>query len=146
MSQDLETTTRGENGHKAGDPTRWVVVLSVALLFFTLPHALEDFALGEPQARGIPAPAIATVLSVLFSAQAMGLYWLGQKHARGLWAHVVLGVVWPVASGFAQLPEIFGDAPYRSGAVSVAYVFGIILVGASLLVASSLALRSRARA
>ncbi len=118
--------------------------LSIALVFFTLPHALEDFALGEPQARGIPAPAIATVVSILFAAQAAGLYWLGRGLARGLWAHVALGVIWPVASGLAQLPEIFGEEPYRSGALSVAYVLGIILVGASLLVASLLALRGRA--
>lgn len=137
-------TTPAEHENKGGDRTRWVVVLSIALLFFTLPHALEDFALGEPQSRGIPAAAIATVLSLLFAAQATGLYWLGQRHARGLWAHVALGVIWPVASGFAQLPEIFGDGPYRSGALSVAYVFGIILVGASLLIASLLALRARA--
>jgi hypothetical protein len=136
-SRDPDTETTG--------PTTWVVLLSVALVFFTLPHALEDFALGEPQSRGIPAPVIATVLSLLFAAQAMGLYWIGQRRARGLRVHVILGLLWPLASGFAQLPLIFGDAPYRSGPISVAYVFGIILGGALLFASSLAALRTRGR-
>ena len=130
---------------ETNDPTRWVAALSIAHLFFTLPHALEDFALGEPQARGVPVPAIATVVSFLVAVQALALYWLGQRRARGLWAHAVLGVIWPMAAGFAQLPEIVTGAPYRSGAISVIYVLGIVVVGVALLVSSALALRHRAR-
>ncbi len=35
-----------------------VVILSLLLFFFTVPHTLEDFALGEPARNGVPAPAL----------------------------------------------------------------------------------------
>ncbi len=54
-------------------------MLSLLLIFFALPHTLEDFATGEPAKAGVPAPVLATVISLIFSAQALGLYWLGQK-------------------------------------------------------------------
>jgi hypothetical protein len=123
-------------------PFSRVAIVSTALVFFTLPHVLEDFALGEPQSRGVPALVIATVVSLLFAAQAAALYALGNEQTRGLWAHAILGALWPLAAGFAQLPEIlFQDAPYRSGAISIVYVFGIILGGITLCVTSLLGLR-----
>ena len=38
-----------------------VVVLSLLLLFFTIPHTLEDFATGEPAEAGVPAPLLSLV-------------------------------------------------------------------------------------
>ena len=67
-----------------------IVFLSILLLFFTIPHTLEDFASGEPGKAGIPAPLISLVVSVMFGLQALGLYWLGQNRRRGLWAQLVV--------------------------------------------------------
>jgi hypothetical protein len=128
-----------------GVSTKWgqaVVLLSLLLIFLALPHTLEDFATGEPANAGVPAPVLATVISLIFSAQALGLFWLGQKRRRGLFVHVGIGLFWPLASGLAQLPTILNGTPYRSGAISVAYVGGMILVGILLLICSILALRS----
>jgi len=125
--------------------TQWgqrVVLLSVLLIFFALPHTLEDFATGEPAKAGVPAAVLATVISLIFSTQALGLYWLGQKQRRGLFVHAGIGLFWPIASGFAQLPTILNGTPYRSGFISVAYVAGMIVVGLLLLVSSLIALRS----
>ncbi len=124
--------------------TQWgqrVVLLSILLIFFALPHTLEDFATGEPAKAGVPAAVLATVISLIFSAQALGLYWLGQKQRRGLFVHAGIGLFWPVASGFAQLPTILNGTPYRSGFISVGYVAGMIVVGLLLLVSSLVALR-----
>ncbi len=73
-----------------GFSSKWgqrVVVLSLLLLFFTIPHTLEDFATGEPAKAGIPAPLLSLVVSTIFFLQALGLYWLGQGRRRELSIH-----------------------------------------------------------
>ena len=124
-------------------PATWsqrVVLLSLLLLFFTVPHTLEDFATGEPAEAGIPAPLLSLVVSAVFFVQALGLFWLGQGRRRGLFLHAGVGLFWPIASGFAQLPAILTDTPYRSGAISVVYVGGMIVVGLLLSSSSIIAL------
>jgi hypothetical protein len=125
--------------------TQVVVGLSLALLFFALPHTLEDFSLGEPLKRGVPPPVIAGVVSLLVAVQGLGLYWIGRGRRLGIAVHGVLGVLWTVAAGAAQLGEILGAEPYRSGSISVAYVVGTIAVGALLAVASVNAFRHGGR-
>ena len=122
--------------------TRRVVILSILLIFFTLPHTLEDFATGEPGRAGIPAPVLSLVVATIFGLQALGLYWLGQKKRRGFWVHAAVGLFWPLASGVAQLPTILSGVPYREGFISVFYVGGIIVVGLLLFLFSINALRS----
>ena len=126
-----------------GKPTamvRRVVILSILLLFFSVPHTLEDFATGEPGKAGIPAPVLSLVVATVLALQALGLYWLGQKQRRGFSVHVGVGLFWPVASGVAQLPTILSGVPYRSGFISVLYVGGILVIGVLLLVFSLAAL------
>ena len=119
---------------------RRVVILSILLLFFSVPHTLEDFATGEPGNAGIPAPVLSLVVSTVLALQALGLYWLGQKQRRGFLVQAGVGLFWPVASGVAQLPTILSGVPYRSGFISVLYVGGIIVIGISLLIFSLAAL------
>ena len=114
-----------------------IIFFSLLLLFFTIPHTLEDFATGEPAARGIPASVLSLVVSTIFFLQASGLLWLGRGERRGVLIHLGIGLFWPIASGFTQLPAILSEATYRSGAISIIYVIGIIVIG-SLLFASSL--------
>lgn len=120
---------------------RRILFLSLLLILFALPHTLEDFATGEPAKSGVPAPVLAAVISVVFAVQALGLFWMGQKHPRGIYVHVVAGIFWPLASGLAQLPVILSGEPYRAGVISVAYVIGMIVVGLLLLVSALMALR-----
>lgn len=122
-----------------------VVFLSLLLLFFTIPHTLEDFATGEPAEAGIPAPLLSLVVSTVFFLQALGLFWLGQGRRRGLYVQVGIGLFWPIASGFAQLPTILNETPYRAGAISVIYVGGMIVVGLLLFLSSIIALSNRNR-
>jgi len=127
---------------KSSLSTNSIVFLSILLLFFTIPHTLEDFATGEPGRAGIPAALLSLVVSIIFGLQALGLYWLGQKRRRALWVHLGVGVFWPLASGAAQLPTILSGVPYRAGFISVLYVLGIIIIGLLLLFTSLRALRS----
>lgn len=135
------TSLRGVGGRSAAR----VVAVSVLLMFFTLPHTLEDFAVGEPEEAGVPAAVLALVISVVFAVQALGIYWLGAGRRRGLVAHALVGVFWPVAAGIAQLPVLLSGEPYRDGVISVVYVVGIIVVGAALAVSSLWLLRAGAK-
>ncbi len=118
-----------------------VVGLSLLLIFFTIPHTLEDFSLSEPAKNGVPAPVLAYVVAGLFVLQGLALYWAGQKDRRGYFIHIGLGVFWPLAAGIAQLPTILTSNHFRSGLISVIYVVGMIVVSILLFLASIRALR-----
>lgn len=129
----------------ANSSSKWLprlVFLSLLLLFFTVPHTLEDFATGEPAKAGIPTPVLAIVISAIFSLQALGLFWLGQKKRRGLFVHIGIGLFWPIASGLAQVPTMLAESPYRSGAISVVYVVGMIVVGLLICLSSIVAMQA----
>ena len=118
-----------------------VVILSLLLFFFALPHTLEDFATGEPAKAGVPAYVLAYVIAGLFALQGLGLFWIARQMHRGYVIHAFLGLFWPIAAGAAQLPNILSGAPYRAGFISLFYVGGMILIGVLLLISSILALR-----
>ena len=119
-----------------------VVILSLLLFFFALPHTLEDFATGEPAKAGAPVFVLAYVIAGMFALQGLGLFWIGRQMQRGYVVHAFLGLFWPVAAGAAQLPTILSQGiTYRAGYISVFYVGGMIVIGILLLLASGLALR-----
>jgi len=119
-----------------------VVILSLLLFFFALPHTLEDFATGEPAKAGVSEIFLAYFIAGIFALQGLGLFWIARQMHRGYIIHAFLGLFWPIAAGTAQLPTILSGVPYRTGAISVAYVGGMLLVGVLLLISSILALRA----
>lgn len=119
-----------------------VLVLSLLLMFVAIPHTLEDFTLGEPAKQNVPATVLASVIAVFFILQGLGLFFLGNNDRRGYFVHIGLGILWPVAAGSAQLPVILTTQPYRSGFISLFYVFGMIVLGILLLLASIQGLRA----
>ena len=119
-----------------------VVILSLLLYFFTIPHTLEDFATGEPAKAGVPAPVISFVIAGMFALQALALFWTGRQMHRSYVIHAFIGFFWPIAAGAAQLPTILSGSPYRAGFISVFYVGGMIVIGILLLIMSTLALRA----
>jgi hypothetical protein len=119
-----------------------VVILSLLLFFFALPHTLEDFASGEPAKAGVSAFLLAYVIAGLFALQGMALFWIGRQLHRGYVIHALLGLFWPVAAGTAQLPAILSPGTYRAGFISVFYVGGMIVIGILLFIVSLLALRA----
>jgi len=119
-----------------------VVVLSLLLIFFALPHTLEDFATGEPAKAGAPVFVLVYVIAGMFALQGLGLFWIGRQMRRGYIIHVFLGLFWPIAAGAAQLPTILSGNPYRAGFISVFYVGGMIVIGVLLFISSIRALRA----
>lgn len=118
-----------QNDTNATRKTVRMVILSLLLLFFTIPHTLEDFTYGEPEAVGISPQILALGVAAVFALQGLALFWTGRQLRRGHILHFGLGILWPLGAGTAQLPEIFAPGPYRAGVISEVYVFGIILVG-----------------
>jgi Ni/Fe-hydrogenase subunit HybB-like protein len=118
-----------------------VVVLSLLLFFFAVPHTLEDFALGEPAKNGVPAVVLSLIVAGMSALQGLALFWAGQKDRRNYFIHAGLGIFWALASGIAQLPVILTTSDYRSGFMSLAYVVGMIAIGILLFVTSLQALR-----
>ena len=119
-----------------------VVILSLLLFFFTVPHTLEDFATGEPARAGAPALLLAYVIAGIYALQGLGLFWIGRQMHRGYVIHAILGLFWPVAAGAAQLPSILSQATYRAGFISMFFVGGLIVTGILLFFVSILALRA----
>ena len=120
-----------------------VVVLSLLLFFFALPHTLEDFATGEPAKQGVPVFVLAYVIAGMFALQALGLFWIGRQLRRGYIVHAILGLFWPLAAGAAQLPKILSQGlAYRAGFISVFYVGGMIVIGILLFITSLMILRA----
>ena len=118
-----------------------VVLLSLLLFFFALPHTLEDFATGEPAKAGVSTFVLAYVIAGMFALQGLGLFWIARQMHRGYVLHAFLGIFWPISAGVTQLPAILSGVPYRSGFMSVFYVGGMLLIGVLLLMTSILALR-----
>lgn len=128
--------------HKRNPWRNRSVILSLLLFFFTIPHTLEDFSLGEPAKNGVPVAILAAVIAALLALQGLALFWLGQNDRRGYFIHLGLGLFWPLAAGSAQLPVILTFQPYRAGFLSLHYVFGMIILGILLFLASIFGLRS----
>lgn len=118
-----------------------VVLLSLLLFFFALPHTLEDFATGEPAKAGIPTYVLAYVIAGMFALQGLGLLWIARQMHRGYILHAFLGIFWPISAGVTQLPAILSGAPYRAGFISIFNVGGMLLIGVLLFLTSILALR-----
>ena len=125
--------------------SRWstgVVILSLALFFFTVPHSLEDFAAGELLNSSLPATVISYGVASLFALQALALFWTGRRLRRSYVIHFTLGLFWPFVVGITQLPEILSGSLYRTGSISIYYVIGTIVIGVLLSLFSVLALRA----
>ena len=118
-----------------------VVVLSQLLFFVTVPHTLEDFVLGEPASHQVPVTVLAGVVAGLFALQGLGLFLVGGDQRSGYAIHLGLGLLWPLAAGSAQLPTILAGPVYRSGFISLFYVFGMMTLGILLFLGSFLSLR-----
>lgn len=119
-----------------------MVTLSLLLFFFAVPHTLEDFALGEPAKRGVPSVVLSLVVAALFALQGLALFWAGRQDRRSPILHAAVGLFWPLAAGFAQVPILLNTSPYRSGFSSAAFVIGMIVTGILLFLASLQALRT----
>jgi hypothetical protein len=55
-----------------------VVIASFLLNFFTIPHVLKDFLVGEPQRAGVSPMLLAYGVAGLFALEYLALFYIGQ--------------------------------------------------------------------
>lgn len=102
------------------------IAVSLAGLPFILPHVVEDFAEGLAPRVGLSTPVAAFLLGAFLALQSLGLVLLGQDRRAGWIITFWVGVVWTAGAVVDHGPALAaGD--FRSGAVSVLWVVGLVL-------------------
>jgi hypothetical protein len=120
-----------------------IMLLSLMLIIFTLPHSIEDVLHGEPARFGMGTMTYAFGLALLYALQGLFLFWTGSGHRYGLHGHTLLGFGWGVSAIIVHTPEALAPGTYRSGFVSVGTLGGIALVGIALGITTAIGLRRR---
>ncbi len=125
---------------------RWMLVLSVLSVPFTLTHVVEDFSEGIPAARfGLALLPAAFVLSLGYTAQLAAAALSAHGDVRGDALNLLLALVWLVAAAADHLGEILfvPTGAYRAGLVSKVLEVGIIVISAAWTFASFSVLRAQ---
>lgn len=122
-------------------PAGSILLLSVLLIVFTLPHSIEDVLHGEPARFGMGTASYAFGLALLYAFQGLCLYWVGAGHRYGLIGHILLGFGWGISAIFVHFPEALAPGMYRSGPISVGLLIGMALIGVALGITSAIDLR-----
>ncbi len=125
---------------------KWMLMLSVLSVPFTLTHAIEDFSEGIPAARfGLALLPAAFVLSLGYTSQVAAAVLSAHGDVRGDALNLLLAFVWLVAAAADHLGEILfvPTGAYRAELVSKALEVGIMLTAALWLLASVRVLRGR---
>lgn len=104
--------------------------VSLASLPFIAPHVLEDFSLGIAGRVGLPTSAGAFLLGVWLAAQSLGLVWLAMGRRGGWLLTCAISTVWTVVAIADHGPDILAGG-FRSGAISVLWVVGLIATQAT---------------
>jgi hypothetical protein len=79
-----------------------VVILSLLLFFFAIPHTLEDFALGEPAKNGVPAEVLSFVVAGMFALQGLALFWAGFGPVKRIVAVILSTRDWEFSGPWQQ--------------------------------------------
>jgi hypothetical protein len=106
------------------------IAISLAGLPFILPHVVEDFAEGIAPRVGLSTGAGAFLLGGYLALQAWGLVLVGQGRRAGWIITFWVGAVWTLGALVDHGPAILAGR-FRSGAVSVLWVAGLVLTQAT---------------
>lgn len=124
---------------------RATIAVSLAGLPFIVPHVVEDFAEGLAPRLGLATPFLAFLLGGYLALQSLGLVLVGLDRRAGFLLTSAVGAVWTIGAVFDHGPAIAaGD--FRSGAVSVAWVVGLVVSQATAAVLAGWGWRRAKRA
>ena len=113
---------------------RWLLIMSVLSVPFTLTHSIEDFSEGVPQERfGLALLPAALLLSLVYTAQLAGAILSAQDRRLGHLINAAVAVLWLAASVLDHLGEVIfmPNAQYRAGAISKLLEVGIMVIAAA---------------
>ena len=108
----------------------WTIAVSLASLFFILPHVVEDFAEGIAERAGLSTGVGAFLLGGLLALQSLGLILIGQGRPVGFIVTGVVGLVWVAGALVDHGPALLGGG-FREGAISGLWVVGLITTQAA---------------
>jgi hypothetical protein len=121
-----------------------LILLAVALMFVSFPHALEDFHYGDLARFGITLPIGIVALSTSYAALVIGMLLVARGSSRGALLLALVGVVWCLGALIVHGHDLLYAGPnYRHGLISRMLELSIIVLGALLAV---LGVRHRALA
>jgi hypothetical protein len=108
-------------------PLRWrTIAVSLGGLPFMMPHVVEDFAEGIALRVGLSTPFLAFLLGAWLALQSLGLVLVGQGRRAGWIITFWIALVWAVVAVADHGPPILAGQ-FRSGAVSVLWVVGLVV-------------------
>ncbi len=109
---------------------RATIAASLASLPFILPHVVEDFGEGIAQRVGLSTGALAFLLGGWLALQSLGLVSIAAGRRAGWAISGVIGLVWSVVAVVDHGPAVVTGG-FRSGALSVLWVAGLVVTQAS---------------
>jgi hypothetical protein len=120
---------------------RWLLIISVLSVPFTLTHSIEDFSVGIHQRFGLALLPAAFLLSLVYAAQVAAAALSARDQPLGHGLNFVVALVWLFGSVLDHLGEVLFEpnVTYRAGFISKLLEVGIMLSSA---VWGTLALRT----
>jgi hypothetical protein len=121
----------------------WVIVLYLALAFFSIPHLIDDFLFDIPAEFGISVH-LTQFLAGVFIVLYLGiLIPLARGKRGGVYGAISMGIFLALAGILKHIPLILQPGPYWSGWFSEGLIIGMIATGISLAITGIITLRSQ---
>ena len=120
---------------------RVVIILYLALAFFAVPHLIDDFLFGIPEAFGISVH-LTQLLSGIFIVRSLWIVIpLAQGKKVGVYIAMGMGAFLALAGILKHIPLMIQPGPYWSGWFSEALIIGLILSGLGVFLSGLIELR-----
>ncbi len=104
----------------------WLIVVSLVSLPFIVPHVVEDFAEEITRRVGLSTAGGAFLLGGYLALQSLGLVLVALGKRAGFVLTFWIGLVWVMGALMDHGPALLGGG-FRSGAISVLWVVGLVL-------------------
>ncbi len=131
-----------EGVHMTNEQRLWsdrVVFVAAIFTGFGAAHLIDDFLFGVSTEIGIPNN-ISQIMALAFFAALTGLTALAARGRRQSYLGlIIIGILLALAELLKHVPEILAASYYRSGALSVSFVFGLLV---SSIVTAAVAFRA----
>lgn len=103
-----------------------IIALSLLSLPFILPHVIEDFAEEITRRVGLSTASGAFLLGGYLALQSLGLIWVALGRRAGYVLTFWVGLIWAAGAILDHGASLLAGG-FRSGALSVLWVLGLIL-------------------
>jgi hypothetical protein len=104
----------------------WLISVSLLSLPFIVPHVVEDFAEEITHRAGLSTAGGAFLLGGYLALQSLGLVLVALRSRAGFVLTFWIGLIWVAGAVLDHGPALLRGG-FRSGALSVLWVVGLIL-------------------